>query len=143
MKKLVVFYEKPFCAANAKQKEILRQSGCTLIERNLLEHGLDAEALRSFMGDKTVGEWFNPAAPAIKNGEIFPETLDETSAMELLMSNPILIRRPLMVIGSEKLCGFDEQKVSEVLERYVEPMPKINCMEKGCLERREKEVSFS
>ena len=95
------------------------------------------------MGDKAVYEWFNPAAPAIKNGEIFPETLDEASAMELLMSNPILIRRPLMVIGSEKLCGFDADKVSEILERIVEPMPKINCLEKGCLERAEREVSFS
>lgn len=136
MLKLVVFYEKPFCAANAKQKQILRSSGCTLIERNLLEHGLDSEALRSFMGDKKVCEWFNPAAPAIKNGEISPETLDENSAMELLMSNPIFIRRPLMVIGSEKLCGFDADKVSEVLERYIEPMPKINCLEKGCLQMR-------
>ena len=136
MVKLVVFYEKPFCAANAKQKQILRQSGCTLIERNLLEHGLDAEALRSFMGEKAVADWFNPAAPSIKNGEISPEMLNEAEAMELLMSNPILIRRPLMVIGSEKLCGFDEKKVSEVLDRYVEPMPKINCMEKGCLEKR-------
>ncbi|MFZ2890422.1 ArsC/Spx/MgsR family protein [Sulfuricurvum sp.] len=135
MIKLVVFYEKPFCAANAAQKQILRQSGCTLIERNLLEHGLDAESLRSFMGDKKVPDWFNPAAPAIKNGEIFPETLDEDSAMELLMANPILIRRPLMVIGTEKLCGFDEKKVSEILDRYVEAMPKINCMEKGCLEK--------
>lgn len=138
MLKLVVFYEKPFCAANAKQKQILRASGCTLIERNLLEHGLEREDLRAFMGDKKVADWFNPAAPAIKNGEIFPETLDEVSAMELLLTNPILIRRPLMVIGSEKLCGFDADKVSEVLERYVEPMPKINCMEKGCLENREK-----
>lgn len=136
MIKLVVFYEKPFCAANAKQKQILRSSGCTLIERNLLEHGLDAETLRNFMGDMSVHEWFNPAAPAIKNGEIFPDTLDESEAMELLMSNPILIRRPLMIIGMEKLCGFDTQKVSEVLDRYVEPMPKINCMEKGCLEKR-------
>lgn len=136
MVKLVVFYEKPFCAANAKQKQILRQSGCTLIERNLLEHGLDTESLRSFMGDKKVADWFNPAAPAIKNGEISPETLDETSAMELLMANPILIRRPLMIIGTEKVCGFDEKRVSEILDRYVEPMPKINCMEKGCLEKK-------
>ncbi|MDD2830197.1 MAG: arsenate reductase family protein [Sulfuricurvum sp.] len=136
MVKLVIFYEKPFCAANAKQKQILRSSGCTLIERNLLEHGLDAQTLRSFMGDKKISDWFNPAAPAIKNGEIFPETLDEVEAMELLISNPILIRRPLMIIGTEKLCGFDEKKVSELLERYVEAMPKINCLEKGCLEKR-------
>jgi len=134
--KLVIFYEKPFCAANAKQKQILRSSGCTLIERNLLEHGLDAQSLRSFMGDKAVSEWFNPAAPAIKNGEITPSGLDETEAMELLLSDPILIRRPLMIIGSEKLCGFDAAKVAEILDRTVEEMPKINCMEKGCLEKR-------
>lgn len=136
MVKLVVFYEKPFCAANAKQKSILRDSGCTIIERNLLEHGLDGDTLRSFMGDKIVSEWFNPAAPAIKNGHLLPDSLNESEAIELLMSDPILIRRPLMIIGIEKLCGFDAQKVSEVLDRYVEPMPKINCMEKGCLEKR-------
>jgi len=136
MLKLVVFYEKPFCAANAKQKQILRASGCTLIERNLLEHGLDAEGLRSFMGDMSVSEWFNPAAPAIKNGEISPNDLDETEAMKLLMNDPILIRRPLMIIGAEKLCGFDAVKVTEILDRTVEEMPKINCMEKGCLEKK-------
>lgn len=136
MVKLVVFYEKPFCAANAKQKQILRASGCTLIERNLLEHGLDTETLRSFMGEKAVHEWFNPAAPAIKNGSIDPQILNEAEAMEMLMADPILIRRPLMAIGAEKLCGFDTDKVSEVLERTVEPMAKINCMEKGCLEKR-------
>lgn len=136
MEKLVIFYEKPFCAANAKQKRILRDSGCSLIERNLLEHGLDRDTLRSFMGNKIVSEWFNPAAPAIKNGHLLPDSLNQAEAMELLMSDPILIRRPLMIIGTEKLCGFDAQKVSEVLDRYVEPMPKINCMEKGCLEKR-------
>ncbi|MDP3300452.1 MAG: ArsC/Spx/MgsR family protein [Sulfuricurvum sp.] len=136
MLKLVVFYEKPFCAANAKQKSILRASGCTIIERNLLEHGLDGDTIRSFMGDKIVSEWFNPAAPAIKNGHLLPDSFNEVEAMEMLMNDPILIRRPLMIIGTEKLCGFDAKKVSEVLDRYVEPMPKINCMEKGCLEKR-------
>lgn len=136
MMKLVVFYEKPFCAANAKQKQILRQSGCTLIERNLLEHGLDVDGLRSFMGDKPVVDWFNPAAPAIKNGFVIPKILDEAEAMVLLMSDPILICRPLMIIGTEKLCGFDTVKVAEILNRTVEAMPKINCMEKGCLEKR-------
>ncbi len=136
MLKLVVFYEKPFCAANAKQKQILRSSGCTLIERNLLEHGLSVDELRTFMEEKRVAEWFNPAAPSIKNGEIKPDSLNEAEALEMLMNDPILIRRPLMVIGTEKLCGFDEKRVSKILDRYVEAMPKINCMEKACLEKR-------
>lgn len=133
--RLVVFYEKPFCAANAKQKQLLRSSGCSLIERNLLEHGLDAQTLRSFMGDKAVEEWFNPAAPQIKTGLISPERLDESEALALLMRDPILIRRPLMMIGSEKLCGFDTQRVAELLEREIEPMVQVNCMEKGCLQK--------
>ncbi len=135
MMKLVVFYEKPFCTANSKQKQILRSSGCTLIERNLLEHGLDMDELRSFMEEKKVAEWFNPAAPAIKNGDISPNDLDEDTAMALLMSDPILIRRPLMIIGTEKMCGFNALKVAEILNSAVEEMPKINCMEKGCLEK--------
>lgn len=133
--RLVVFYEKPFCAANAKQKQLLRSSGCSLIERNLLEHGLDAQTLRSFMGDKAVEEWFNPAAPQIKKGLISPERLDESEALALLMRDPILIRRPLMMIGSEKLCGFDTKRVAELLEREIEPMVQVNCMEKGCLQK--------
>lgn len=139
MVKLVVFYEKPYCAANAKQKQILRQSGCTLIERNLLEHGLDRETLRSFMEGKAIPEWFNPAAPMIKSGLIDPQSVSELEAIEMLMNDPILIRRPLMIIGNEKLCGFDAAKVSEVLERYIEPMPQINCMEKGCLQKSARE----
>lgn len=140
MVKLVVFYEKPYCAANAKQKQILRDSGCTLIERNLLEHGLDRESLRRFMDGKAVKEWFNPAAPAIKNGLIHPDRLTEDQAMDLLMNDPILIKRPLMIIGTEMLCGFDSVKVADLLERYIEPMPKINCLEKGCLEKRSAEA---
>lgn len=41
-----------------------------------------------------------------------------------------------MIIGTEKICGFDEKKVSQILDRYVEAMPKINCMEKSCLEKK-------
>lgn len=133
MVKLVVFYEKPYCAANAKQKQILRASGCTVIERNLLEHDLDKKTLRRFMGRKRVAEWFNPAAPAVKEGTVVPEDLNEAEALEMLYNNPILIRRPLMVIGTERVCGFDVSEVAELLDRYIEPMPQINCMEKSCL----------
>lgn len=139
MMKLVVFYEKPYCAANAKQKQILRQSGCTLIERNLLEHGLDRESLHQFMEGKKIEEWFNPAAPAIKNGLINPANLNDADAIDLLMGDPILIRRPLMIIGTHRVCGFDANEIADLLERYVEPMPKINCLEKGCLEKRFKD----
>jgi arsenate reductase-like glutaredoxin family protein len=103
--------------------------------QNLYDEGYLGECMT--LGDDGFDTFYlNRKGRILINGEIFPETLNEAEAMELLLSNPILIRRPLMIIGTEKMCGFDEKKVSEILDRYVEPMPKINCMEKGCLEKK-------
>jgi hypothetical protein len=78
-----------------------------------------------------------------KTVKFFPKRWMKSSAMELLMSNPILIRRPLMMIGDEKLCGFDEKKVSEILDRYVEAMPKSIVWKKGVWRRGRSNLSRS
>ena len=69
------------------------------------------EQLREFFGDKPVSEWFNRSAPAIKQGLIDPETLDADQAIALMLAEPLLIRRPLMQVGQQKMAGFDEQQV--------------------------------
>ena len=115
MNKIVIFYEKPGCATNTKQKQILRDAGCMVIARSLLEHGMNAEELYAFLEGRGVAEWFNPNAPKVKSGEIDPAQFDEASALKLLMMEPILIRRPLLVIDSRKICGFDQQQVEALL----------------------------
>lgn len=113
--KIVIFYEKPGCATNKKQKKMLRKSGCVVFERNLLQHGMSSEELHSFFGNRPVRDWFNPNAPQIKTGHINPNKLSKEEAMNLLFLEPILIKRPLMIISKEKLCGFDQQKVERLL----------------------------
>jgi arsenate reductase-like glutaredoxin family protein len=53
----VTFYEKPGCAGNARQKEILRQAGLRLEVRNLLAEPWTPERLRPFFGERPVGDW--------------------------------------------------------------------------------------
>ncbi len=113
--KLVIFYEKPGCVTNAKQKKMLRASGYLIIERNLLEHGMDQATLRTFFAHLPVNEWFNPNAPKIKNNELDISGLDEAKALELMMAEPILIRRPLMVIGENRYCGFDHEDIRAII----------------------------
>lgn len=115
--KIVIFYEKPGCATNAKQKKSLRDADCMVIERNLLEHGMNIEELHTFFKKLPVDQWFNPNAPKIKNGEINPSLMNEMTALNLLIMEPTLIRRPLMVIGNKKLCGFDQAGVENLLKR--------------------------
>jgi nitrogenase-associated protein len=107
----ITFYEKPGCGGNAKQKALLRAARHTLDVRDLLSWPWNADALLAFLAPLPVAEWFNPAAPRIKSGDINPAALDADAAMALLLAEPLLIRRPLMALGEERLVGFNADKV--------------------------------
>jgi nitrogenase-associated protein len=103
----IVFYEKPGCGGNARQKELLRASGHVLDVRNLLTETWTASLLKSFFGSRPVAEWFNAASPRVKSGEIKPEQLSADAALALMIADPLLIRRPLMQSGERREAGFD------------------------------------
>jgi nitrogenase-associated protein len=107
----VVFYEKPGCINNTKQKRWLRESGHEVIERNLLTHAWSAAELRRFFADLPITQWFNPSAPRIKSGEITPELLDAEQAIALMLAEPLLIRRPLMQVHETTMVGFEREAV--------------------------------
>jgi nitrogenase-associated protein len=108
----VIFYEKPNCANNSKQKRLLMDAGHTVIAKNLLTEDWQAETLRPFFTGLAVRNWFNYSAPAIKHGEIEPDSVNEQQALTLMLENPLLIRRPLMQVGNECKAGFDIEQVN-------------------------------
>ena len=108
----VIFWEKPGCAGNAKQKALLLASGHTLDVRNLLAEAWDATRLRSFFAGRPVAEWFNRSSPRIKSGELIPEALNENQALALMLAEPLLIRRPLMEANGRREAGFEPERVS-------------------------------
>lgn len=107
----VLFYEKPGCINNTRQKKLLAAAGHQVITRNLLTEAWHPEGLRAFFGKLAVRDWFNFSAPAIKQGEIEPDKLTEQEALALMLENPLLIRRPLMQVGDSLMAGFDQQAV--------------------------------
>lgn len=107
----VIFYEKVGCANNTRQKRLLTEAGHTVIAKNLLYTTWQAEQLRAFFADLPVRDWFNYSAPAIKLGEVVPDALNEQQALDLMLKNPLFIRRPLMQVGDECRAGFDAQQV--------------------------------
>lgn len=104
---VVTFYEKPGCKGNLRQKTLLAAAGHTVQSKSLKTETWTADRLLMFLGKLPVADWFNRAAPDIKSGEIVPENLGFEDALHLLLNNPLLIRRPLMEIGEERLVGFD------------------------------------
>jgi nitrogenase-associated protein len=111
----IQFYQKPGCATNARQKRMLEAAGHIVIARSLLTEPWTAEALRGFFGSTPVKAWFNPAAPRIKSGEIAHEKLDASSAIALMLDDPLLIRRPLVEADGQSCAGFDREPVTSLL----------------------------
>ena len=107
----VIFWEKPGCKGNAKQKEILFASGHELDVRNLLTEAWTEEALAAFFGKRPVAEWFNPTNPQVKSGEIVPAQVTAEDALRMMVAEPLLIVRPLMQVGNERLAGFQVEQV--------------------------------
>lgn len=103
----ITFFEKSGCAGNARQKQLLLDSGHMVLARDLRNKVWTNLALLEFFIGLPVAQWFNPSAPAIKAGDIVPAELDEPTALALLRDNPLLIRRPLLQVGDERRVGFD------------------------------------
>jgi nitrogenase-associated protein len=111
----IVFFEKPGCIGNARQKRLLAGLGHRLLVRDLLSERWTAKRLRPFFGTLPVADWFNPTAPRVKSGAVDPSTLDEDSALALLLAEPLLIRRPLIETEFGRCCGFETNPVLDAL----------------------------
>ncbi len=107
----IIFWEKPGCKGNSRQKEILLASGHELIVRDLLTENWSEESLAHFFGDRPVSDWFNITNPRVKSGELIPSEIVAAEALKMMVVEPLLIVRPLMQVGEQRLSGFDVEQV--------------------------------
>ena len=111
----VEFYEKPGCINGEKQKAILTKSGNHLKCINILEFPWTRQSLMPFVEGKSPAMMMNSTAPAVKKGEIRPSELSFDEAVSLMIANPILIKRPLIVVSGLHIQGFDDERLKPYL----------------------------
>jgi nitrogenase-associated protein len=128
----VVFYEKPGCGGNARQKALLIASGHELDVRNLLAEPWTAASLRPFFGAKPLPEWFNSSSPRVKSGAVRPGELTPDQALAMMVADSLLIRRPLMQVGERREVGFDHAQVDAWIGLRPTAVPVTDtCLKEG------------
>lgn len=128
----IIFYEKPGCSGNAKQKAFLQQAGHTLEVRSLLSWPWQRDTLMTFMDHLPVPDWFNRAAPRVKSGEVDPHKLGREEALQILLDDHLLIRRPLMMREDGRtLVGFEAVALADFLPEDVTASPGEGCSTAG------------
>jgi len=113
--KKIVFYEKPGCSGNAKQKRVLKSHNFAFEVKNILNTPWTKELLLTFFQELPKEEIVNLSAPQFKSNQIDISRYTKETLIDKMIQEPILIKRPLLEIDNHKVCGFDVEKISTLL----------------------------
>ena len=84
-------------------------------EREYGKNPFSEKELRELIGSDPIEPFLNTRTPLYreKNMKQIPPTKDE--AIKLMLKDPNLLKRPVIVKGKKKLTGFNEAQVKELL----------------------------
>ena len=84
-------------------------------EREYSKNPLSERELREIIGDGPIEKFLNSRTPLYRerNMKQKPPSIDE--AIKLMLKDPNLLKRPVIIRGKTKLTGFDEAKVTDLL----------------------------
>lgn len=103
----IIFYEKPGCAENQRQKDFLAAAGYQVETLDLTAQSWTPAGLRAFFAERPVAEWFDPRAAKILSGEIDPSRANPQAALVMMSVDPNLIRSPLLKYRGRCASGLD------------------------------------
>jgi len=84
-------------------------------EREYGKSPLSEKELREIIGDEPIEKFLNTRTPLYreKNMKQKPPSTDE--AIKLMVKDPNLLKRPVIIKGKKKLTGFNETEVKELI----------------------------
>ncbi|QKF82327.1 ArsC/Spx/MgsR family protein [Halarcobacter ebronensis] len=124
-KKKITFYEKPGCAGNKKQKDVLKANGVDFEVKSMLSQKWDTQTLNSFFYGLEKEQIINQFAPQIKSGELNIANYTKDELIKLMIKEPLLIKRPLIEVDDIRICGFDISKLNLALNLEIDTNKEI------------------
>ena len=115
MRKL--FIEYPKCSTCKKAKKWLEDNKIEFNDRHIVENTPTVEELKEWikMSGKDIKKWFNTSGLKYKELNLkdrLPLMSDEEK-IELLSTDGMLIKRPILVLENKVLIGFKEEEWKE------------------------------
>ena len=115
----MLFLEYPKCSTCKKAKNWLESNGVEFEDRHIVENNPTAEELKVWYEKSglPLKRFFNTSGNLYKEKhlkDILP-TLSEDEQLELLSTNGMLVKRPILETKDKVLVGFKEEQYKELL----------------------------
>ena len=90
--------------------------GAELETRDLGKERLTEAELEELIGKRDYSEFLNPRNELYRTRNMKEHPPSRNEAIQLMAKEPNLIRRPVMIRGSQMVLGFDEQAYKKLLK---------------------------
>lgn len=108
-----IFIEYPKCSTCKKAKKWLEENSIEFVERNIVTQTPTVEELTTWIkkSGQDIKKWFNTSGLKYKELNLKDKlvSMTEKEKIELLASDGMLIKRPLVISDKAILTGFKEE----------------------------------
>ena len=115
----MLFLEYPKCSTCKKAKNWLESNGVEFEDRHIVENNPTAEELKVWYEKSglPLKKFFNTSGLLYKEMKLKDKlpAMSEEEQLQLLATNGMLVKRPLLIDGDTVLIGFKEAEWSEKL----------------------------
>ncbi len=111
----VTLYWKPKCSTCRSVKKFLDEQGHETDLRDLEEYPPPRSLLETHIDAKNVKAYLNTRSTAYKTHGLKDDPPTKKGAIELMMRDPNLIKRPIVVSGKNAIFGPDFDLMKELL----------------------------
>jgi Spx/MgsR family transcriptional regulator len=115
--KRVRFLWKSTCTTCRDARGFLKNDlGVELDERDYARAPFSAAELRELFAGRDPRDFLNPRSPAFKAMGLAGKRFGPEEAIALMVKEPNLIKRPIVIAGREMIAGFDRDRLRAALK---------------------------
>lgn len=117
----ILFVEYPKCTTCRRAKKFLGENNLDFIDRNIAEDKPSKDELREWLAKSglTINKFFNTSGKLYREMGLKDKvkTLKEEELLEILASDGMLVKRPIIVTDEVVMVGFKEEEWIEKLKK--------------------------
>lgn len=116
---MITAYLYASCSSCRKSESMLARSGTQFASRDYFKDRLTREELAAMLS----GAGLTPADVLSRRSKVYVarqaeiDTLDDLALLELMVEEPTLLRRPIVIGEGEVIIGHDAGKLATMIER--------------------------
>ena len=85
-------------------------------EREYGKHPFTEKELREIIGDDPIESFLNTRTPLYRENHMKQKPPSKDEAIKLMLKDPNLLKRPVIIKGKKKLPGFNEAELKPMLQ---------------------------